>query len=131
MNNKDNKYELLESKRKESEQLINGYEIEVKSLKTKLEMSENDNDKLKDDIKVKTCVIDVKSTEIEERKRQVEVLETDIAKFENSYHDANMRLIKLTQESETKDVKTMDLVTKVKDLEREVQSFNKNLQYEE
>jgi len=95
-------------------------------------MCENDNDKLKDNIKVKTCVIDIKSTEIEERMRQVEVLETDIAKFENSYHDANMRLIKLTQESETKDVKNMDLVTKVKDLEREVQSCNKqNLKYEE
>jgi len=132
LNDKDNKYEMLESKRKESEQLINVYEIEVKSSKTKLEMSEDVNEKLKDEIKVKSCLIDVKSTEIEERKRQVEVLETDIAKFENSYHDANMRLIKQTQECEAKDVETRDLVTKVKDLEREVLSFNKqNLKYEE
>jgi len=132
LNEETAKIELLENKRKESEFLVNSLEIEVKSLKMKLEMCDNDNDKLKDDLKMKAVIIDTKSSEVEESKRRIEVLESDISKFENSYHDANMRLIKMIQDGEEKDAKNRDMETKVRDLEREVKSFNqKNSKYEE
>merc|ERR1719318_965202 len=132
LKSKNSQVELLENKRKNLDVLINGFEIEVSSLKRKLEMCDDENDKLKDDLKIKSDVIDKKSSEIEESSRRIEVLESDITKFEKTYQDANMRLIKSAQENQENEVKMRDLNTKVKDLEREIKTFNQqSFKYDE
>merc|ERR1719318_1896090 len=132
LKSKNSQVELLENKRKNLDVLINGFEIEVSSLKLKLEMCDDENDKLKDDLKIKSEVIDKKSSEIEESNRRIEFLESDITKFEKTSQDANMRLIKSAQENQENEVKMRDLNTKVKDLEREIQTFNQqSFKYDE
>eukprot|EP00092_Neocalanus_flemingeri_P024271 GFUD01026320.1.p1 GENE.GFUD01026320.1~~GFUD01026320.1.p1 ORF type:complete len:1005 (-),score=283.64 GFUD01026320.1:54-3068(-) len=118
------KVESFENKIKASDVQINGFEIELSSLKRKLEMSDDENEKTKEELKLKIEAIDKQSSEIEESNRRIDVYKLDIAKYEKSYQDANMKLIKSVQCDEEKEVKIRNLETKIRELESDLTSFN-------
>eukprot|EP00092_Neocalanus_flemingeri_P001082 GFUD01001153.1.p1 GENE.GFUD01001153.1~~GFUD01001153.1.p1 ORF type:complete len:1008 (-),score=286.55 GFUD01001153.1:32-3055(-) len=122
--NESKKVESCESKIKASDVQINGFEIELNSLKRKLEICDDENENFKEEMKIKIEDIDKKSSEIEESNRRVDVFKLDITKFEKSYQDASMRLIKSVQCDEEKEVKIRNLETKIRELESDLTSFN-------
>eukprot|EP00092_Neocalanus_flemingeri_P020539 GFUD01022252.1.p1 GENE.GFUD01022252.1~~GFUD01022252.1.p1 ORF type:complete len:955 (-),score=272.22 GFUD01022252.1:51-2837(-) len=122
--NESKKVESCESKIKASDVQINGFEIELNSLKRKLEICVEENENIKEEMKIKIEDIDKKSSEIEESNRRVDVFKLDITKFEKSYQDASMRLIKSVQCDEEKEVKIRNLETKIRELESDLTSFN-------
>jgi len=79
---KSKEVEIMETKCRDADALIDRFEIEVISLKSKVETYDEKIDILESDLKIKCRIIDEKDVQIDEQNLSIKVLEFEIKKLE-------------------------------------------------